>query len=189
VLPHLAPVDLALIDGDHNWYTVSHELQLLEAAAVRADLPGPVFVLHDVGWPYGRRDGYYAADGIPDEFRQPSDRKGMARGEPGLLPTGGLNTHMWNAVSEGGPRNGVRTALEDFVAAAERPFRHVVVDLYVGLALAADTRRLAEQPAVAAFFDELETDAGRERLRNQCAAVVRDALTSGALSVPTASHE
>ncbi len=27
VLPDLPPMDAALIDGDHNWYTVYHELQ------------------------------------------------------------------------------------------------------------------------------------------------------------------
>ena len=79
----------------------------------------------------------------------------------------------------------MRTALEDFVAAAERPFRHVVIDLYVGLAVAADQRRLAEHPALSDLFDELATDAGRERLQAQCAEVIREALASGALTMPT----
>src|SRR5436190_23805987 len=29
VLPTLGPMDTALIDGDHNWYTVYNELRLL----------------------------------------------------------------------------------------------------------------------------------------------------------------
>ena len=29
VLPGLPPADVVLIDGDHNWYTVYHELRLL----------------------------------------------------------------------------------------------------------------------------------------------------------------
>ncbi|MEO6626952.1 MAG: class I SAM-dependent methyltransferase, partial [Aquihabitans sp.] len=33
VLPALEPVDVALIDGDHNWYTVYHELQELDRTA------------------------------------------------------------------------------------------------------------------------------------------------------------
>ena len=33
VLPQLPPVDVALIDGDHNWYTVYHELRMLSATA------------------------------------------------------------------------------------------------------------------------------------------------------------
>src|ERR1700704_144185 len=33
VLPTLGAVDAALIDGDHNWYTVSNELRLLAEGA------------------------------------------------------------------------------------------------------------------------------------------------------------
>ena len=33
VLPDLPPMDAALIDGDHNWYTVYNELQLLGEVA------------------------------------------------------------------------------------------------------------------------------------------------------------
>ena len=71
VLPTLGPVDAALIDGDHNWYTVSNELRLLAEGARRHGTGLPVLVLHDVLWPYGRRDLYYAPERIPAEFRQP----------------------------------------------------------------------------------------------------------------------
>src|SRR5438045_3170156 len=56
VLPTLPAVDVALIDGDHNWYTVFHELGALAATARAAARSLPVLLLHDVGWPYGRRD-------------------------------------------------------------------------------------------------------------------------------------
>ena len=36
VIPDLPPVDVALIDGDHNWYTVYNELRLLDNGARRA---------------------------------------------------------------------------------------------------------------------------------------------------------
>ena len=58
VLPTLPPCDVALVDGDHNWYTVYHELKMLAATAREAGAPLPVLVLHDVCWPYGRRDLY-----------------------------------------------------------------------------------------------------------------------------------
>jgi hypothetical protein len=48
------PVDAALIDGDHNWYTVYNELRLLAEGARRHGTDLPVLTLHDVGWPYGR---------------------------------------------------------------------------------------------------------------------------------------
>ena len=39
--------------------------------------------MHDVGWPYGRRDLYYAPEQIPEEFRQPYRRAGHAAGNEG----------------------------------------------------------------------------------------------------------
>ncbi|MEO6629391.1 MAG: class I SAM-dependent methyltransferase, partial [Aquihabitans sp.] len=77
VLPTIGPVDVALIDGDHNWYTVLNELRALEASSRTAGELLPVLILHDVGWPYGRRDLYYEPDTIPPEHRQPYRRAGM----------------------------------------------------------------------------------------------------------------
>ena len=65
VLPELVSMDAALVDGDHNWYTVYHELKMLEAGARRSGALLPVLIMHDVGWPYGRRDLYYDPDGCP----------------------------------------------------------------------------------------------------------------------------
>jgi hypothetical protein len=55
----LPAVDVALVDGDHNWYTVDLELRMLAEASRRTGEPLPVPMLHDVLWPYGRRDLYY----------------------------------------------------------------------------------------------------------------------------------
>jgi hypothetical protein len=72
-------------------------------------------VLHDVGWPHGRRDNYYDPDRIPVEARQPiAAGGGLYPGVAGIRP-GGL-PYPWPAAEEGGPRNGVLTAIEDFVA-------------------------------------------------------------------------
>ena len=80
MLPGLPPVDAALIDGDHNWYTVYHEMKAIAEVARANGAPLPVMILHDVGWPYGRRDLYYAPDTIPEECRQPYAQKGMVAG-------------------------------------------------------------------------------------------------------------
>ena len=48
--------------------------------------PLPVLILHDVCWPYGRRDLYYAPERIPEEFRQPYEQRGMRPGTDELLP-------------------------------------------------------------------------------------------------------
>jgi len=164
VLPTLAPMDAALIDGDHNWYTVYHELRLLAEGARRAGAPMPVMVMHDVLWPYGRRDLYYAPEQIPEEFRQPYAQRGMRPGGKKLLERGGLNPTMCNALEEGGARNGVMTALDDFVAEYDRPLRVVVLPVYFGLAIVVEEQRLARQPELAAVLDHLEDADGRRKL-------------------------
>ena len=84
LLPLLPPVDVALIDGDHNWYTVSSELQLLSDTARAAGRPAPLLMLHDVAWPYGRRDLYEQPSRVPEEFRQQYARGGVRPGWSGV---------------------------------------------------------------------------------------------------------
>ena len=146
VLPTLPGCDVALVDGDHNWFTVYHELRMFAETAKKEKRPLPVLVLHDVSWPYGRRDLYYAPERIPAESRQPFRRAGMRPGTSRLFGTGGMNLTMANAEQEGGPRNGVLTALDDFVAEHPDPIRVVVLPIYYGLAIAADERTLAAAP-------------------------------------------
>jgi Macrocin-O-methyltransferase (TylF)/Methyltransferase domain len=163
VLGDLPPMDVALIDGDHNWYTVFTELNLLADVARRAGAPMPVMVLHDVGWPYGRRDLYYDPSNIPAEHRQPWRREGIRRGERRLV-VGGLNSNLANAELEGGARNGVMTAVDDFVAAPGEALRLVVLPVLFGLAIVVAEDRLVAQPALAAELDRLESAGGKDML-------------------------
>jgi predicted O-methyltransferase YrrM len=80
VLGTITGVDAALIDGDHNWYSVISELRLLAAAATRADAPLPLVVAHDAGWPYGRRDIYYDPESILADHRHDVARATIAPG-------------------------------------------------------------------------------------------------------------
>ena len=52
-LRHVPIPDAAVIDGDHNWFTVSEELRLI---AERAGAALPLLLFHDVCWPHARRD-------------------------------------------------------------------------------------------------------------------------------------
>jgi Methyltransferase domain len=112
-LRHLPRPDAAILDGDHNYYTVTEELRLVADSVKGAELP--LLLFHDVTWPHARRDNYYTPAAIPEEYRHPM-AKGAAvfPGEPELR-AGGLPYH-WAAKREGGPRNGVLTAIEDFIA-------------------------------------------------------------------------
>lgn len=137
--------DVVCIDGDHNWYTVVNELRLL---ADRCDGPDsfPITLLHDVGWPYGRRDLYYDPQTIPDAQRHPYAEQGIVPGRKRLGPEG-FNAHLANAQHEGTPRNGVRTAAEDFVAEREGIELHTMAGINgLGIVLSAATREaLGEQ--------------------------------------------
>jgi len=165
VLGDLPPMDVALIDGDHNWYTVHTELRLLAGVARAADAALPVAILHDVCWPYGRRDLYYDPGTIPEEHRQPWRRAGIQRGSSELVAgDGGLNAELANAEHEGGPHNGVMTAVEEFVATYDRALRVVVLPIYFGMAIVVDEARLAAHPALAQLLDRLESPSGKDML-------------------------
>jgi hypothetical protein len=128
-LKHLPRFDAAIVDGDHNYYTVLEELRLIGAKAEGAELP--LILLHDVCWPHARRDSYYSPEAIPDEHRKPMVQgAGLFPGEPGLYP-GGL-PFTWAAKEEGGPGNGVLTAVEDFVA-ERKGVRLAIVPSFFGL--------------------------------------------------------
>ena len=126
-LGHVDLPDVVIVDGDHNYWTVSEELR---AIAGRAGESLPLLLFHDVAWPHGRRDAYYQPELIPDEHRQPiKEGGGLFPGDPGTQP--GALPYRWPASREGGPRNGVLTAVEDFVAAREG-LRLAVVPAFFG---------------------------------------------------------
>lgn len=113
----LSDVDAWMIDGDHNWYTVYNELKQIDAICRRDGKP-LLALLHDVNWPSGRRDMYYAPDAIPAAFRHPYSYDGGALpGQSELVYAQGFQGmgHFAWAAHEGGPRNGVLTAVEDFL--------------------------------------------------------------------------
>lgn len=137
-IPSCDGVDAWIVDGDHNWYTVYHETHTIAARARNDGKPLLVF-FHDVAWPSGRRDMYYAPDQIPAEFRQPySEHAGAWPGRSDLIPGRGfrgMGQFAW-ATHEGGPRNGVLTGIEDFLrdeAAAGRDYGFAEVPAVFGL--------------------------------------------------------
>jgi Methyltransferase domain len=130
-LAHLEPADAYLIDGDHNHYTVLRELEAITAAAVG---DGPLVVLHDVGWPWGERDLYYAPEDLPAGAVHPHTYDhGVTLGSAGVVPGGFRSEGRFAAALEaGGPANGVRTAVDDFLQTHEE-LRLAVVPCIFGL--------------------------------------------------------
>jgi len=141
--------DAVLIDGDHNWFTVFNELKLIESRSLDLGQGLPLILLHDVAWPYGRRDLYYAPDAIPAEHRQPWAKKGISPSQSGLLDQGGFNAKMCNALREGGAKNGVLTAVDDYLEQTIFKFKLVVIPAVFGLAILLPEPLAAEKPQLA----------------------------------------
>jgi hypothetical protein len=123
-LPH---ADAVILDGDHNYFTLAGELALIADGGGKL----PLLVLHDIGWPHARRDTYYAPERIPAERRQPlTENASLDPLEPGVA-SGGL-PFKWAATREGGPRNGVLTAIEDFMDGREE-LDFAAIPLFFGI--------------------------------------------------------
>ncbi|WP_241255493.1 class I SAM-dependent methyltransferase, partial [Candidatus Protofrankia californiensis] len=141
-LAGLAPADAYLIDGDHNYATATGELETIADAVRAAGRPHlPLLIMHDVGWPNGRRDSYYTPERIPEPARQPySWDLGVRLDSTGVV-TGGLRgegAFAW-ARAEGGSGNGVRTAVEDFLASRPELRLFVAAPIF-GLGVVVDDR-------------------------------------------------
>lgn len=135
-LPAIDDAGAIILDGDHNYFTLREELRIIAENAPGAALP--LLILHDVGWPLARRDAYYAPERIPEAHRRPlAHDVYLAPGEPGLVE-GGL-PFACVAVQEGGPGNGILTAIEDFIGDAEE-LRLAVIPAFFGVGVLWDRR-------------------------------------------------
>jgi hypothetical protein len=201
-LAEMPPLDAYVIDGDHNYWTVTEEIRLIAAQA--SDGPAPLLLFHDVGWPHARRDDYYAPEQVPDDYRQPTVEggglfPGISEPRPGGLP------YKWPADHEGGPRNGVLTAVEDHVDSVDK-LRLAIVPSFFGLGIvwhtdAAYAERLGEILApldrnpimarleanriyhlAAVHHQMMEVAVAHERLHRQ-EAVLRRIMTSSAFKL------
>jgi hypothetical protein len=145
--------DAIVIDGDHNYHTVSEELATIAGRAPGAAMP--LLLFHDVCWPHGRRDSFYAPERVPEDERPPiAADTTIFPGEPGT--GGGGLPYPFTAAREGGPRNGVLTAIEDFVA-AQPGVRLAVMPMFFGFGVA--WHQDAEWAAgVAALVDRWDRD-------------------------------
>ena len=169
-IPLIAPVDLVLLDGDHNWYTVYNELQALFRRAAEAGAVPPLVLFHDVAWPYARRDMYYDPTDLDPGNRRPYAYRGMVQGQSELTDTG-FNGILANALHEGGPRNGVLTAIEDFVAGAHIALSFHRLPFFNGLGILVPAARMS--PALQSLIDGFFS---AESLLETCIALEADGM-------------
>lgn len=173
-IPKVENADVWFVDGDHNWFTVINELGLIDELAQAQNKPAIIF-MHDVSWPCGRRDMYYDPTTIPADFVQPNSNQLGITFDVHASPFGGLKGPYW-ALQEGGPRNGVLTAVEDFLKATPRTYYWFHVPVILGLGVLVDVRHPMAN-AIAEFYrpyhnhpllDLIE----RDRIRHYLANVV-----------------
>ncbi len=133
ILPLLYDYDFILLDGDHNWYSLFNELKIIENNFENKKFP--MVILHDIGWPYSRRDLYYNPENIPFPFRQAYTQLGISPEQEQLTVEGGFNPHLYNSIYENNPKNGVLTAIEDFISESNIEFSFIEIYGFHGLGI------------------------------------------------------
>lgn len=139
----LPPGEVYLIDGDHNYHTVSQELVVIHETT--RDHRPPLLILHDVGWPCARRDQYYDPSDIPDHHRHDlTYERGIELDNADTVQYGFRgNGQFAYATREGGERNGVLTAVESFLAAHDQYAFYVIPAIFgLGIVVRRDHRAL-----------------------------------------------
>lgn len=180
-IPQLDTPDVALIDGDHNWATVYSELNLIHARAEQQQLAPPIVISHDVAWPYARRDMYYNPDDLEASQKHAYAYRGMLPGTSELVEHG-MNGVLANALHEGGPRNGVLTAIEDYIASSGIDYTFRKLPFFNGLGILIPAARMT--PSLQALVDSFFT---AESLLEACMAVEADGMHLRAILTQTES--
>jgi len=100
--------DAIFIDDDANWYTLINELKIIKNTNSEFPL---VFICNN-NFPNKRRDSYSNPDNIPDNFRQEYiDKLTINFNNEKIIISDGF----YHARDENTPKNGVSTAIEDFL--------------------------------------------------------------------------
>lgn len=135
----ITDADCFLIDGDHNWYTVYSELN--EILRVYGKEKFPLIFFHDILWPYDRRDLYYSPETIPEIYRHEYEQRAVSPDSEALTDVG-INGRLFNAKKYGGEKNGVLTAVEDFVREhSELKLELMTQDVLFGLGMIASREK------------------------------------------------
>lgn len=103
-LSTLNDYDAIFLNDDPNWFTVFNELKLIKLNNHEFPL---VFVCHN-RFPHKRRDAYINPDIIPKEFLQKYSKDFSYNN---II----ISDDYYHAIDENTPKNGVLTAIEDFI--------------------------------------------------------------------------
>ena len=131
--------DIVLLDGDHNYFTVLSELELIKNFD-----HFPIVLLHDVAWPYGRRDFYYNPGNIPDKHKHSYTLEGLNPITNKTQQFGAINQGLCNSIEVNKPKMGVLTAVEDFMKSM-KGFKFKMLPIWNGLGVIYDTSRYRDE--------------------------------------------
>ena len=100
--------DAIFIDDDANWYTLINELKIIK----NTNREFPLVFICNNNFPNKRRDSYSNLDNIPDNFRQEyTDKLTINFNNEKIIISDGF----YHACDENTTKNGVSTAIEDFL--------------------------------------------------------------------------
>jgi len=154
-LHSIESMDLVILEGNPNWYTVLNSLRLIDKGAAKHERAFPCVLIHSVGWPYARRDCYPDPEVIPEAYRQPYKKLGLAPGQEELCEEGGLFSDRFHAVYANELHNGVLTAVEDFTKENGTEFRWLVLPAGFGLGLLFPTGLAKENTKFSSLVESL----------------------------------
>lgn len=112
VLPNLRNIDAIFINDDPNWYTVYSELNLIKKTNSNFPL---VFICNNK-YPHKRRDSYSNLDNIPNEYKNECCNKLIIEYvDDNEMKYTEIEDGFCHAIHNNTPKNGVLTAIEDFL--------------------------------------------------------------------------
>ena len=108
ILQNLKNYDAIFINDDSNWYTTYNELKIIKNTTKNF----PIVFICNNKFPNKRRDSYSNPNTIPEDFRHEYTLKlPICYNDKKIIITDGL----YHACEENTPKNGVSTAIEDFL--------------------------------------------------------------------------
>ena len=112
ILPELYDFDAVFINDDPNWYTVYNELNIIKNNNENFPI---VFVCNNK-YPHKRRDSYINPEKIPEEYKNECYKDlPILYEEDGETKRTMVKDGFCHAIHKDTPKNGVLTAIEDFI--------------------------------------------------------------------------
>ena len=153
-IPKIHNADFVLLDHDYNWYIAYHSLLSIEKHMRNEGDTLPVIAVFSTGWPYGRRDAYLYPESTPIAYQHAVSTGGLIPGSGKPQDGGGMFQGRQHALYEQTPRNGVRTAIEDFLQQTTVTFQVLFIPGFGGQSILIPHSTYEKNANIAKLYDE-----------------------------------